>query len=176
MIFSVEPQVLADEQTSPEGFVTGRVSLVCRADGVPLPEISWLKDGCPLSRAVRELSRFHVTQRLIPGFRSHIPEAVESVLMIDDSVESDSGAYSCRATNELNAAYLPNPHQVKINSKMILKLGLHYTMTLTIYSCPSSSGHLQFSSSIPVSEWRKVSEQRELFQLCVPRWLDWTSL
>ena len=163
-----------DEQTSPKGFVTETVSLVCRADGVPLPEISWLKDGCPLSRAVGELSQFHVTQRLVPGSRSHVPEAMESVLTIEDSVESDSGAYSCRATNELNTAYLSNPYQVKINSKMILKLGLHYTMTVTIYSCPSSSGHLQFSST--VSERRKVSKQRELLQLCVPRWLDWTSL
>ena len=113
---SVEPQVL-NEQTDHEGFVTETVSLVCRADGVPLPEILWLKDGCPLSRTIEELPRFEITQRVGPGFRPHVLESVESVLMIENSVESDSGAYSCRATNTLNTTYLPTPHQVTVNSK-----------------------------------------------------------
>ena len=114
--FSVEPQVL-NEQTDHEGFVTETVSLVCRADGVPLPEILWLKDGCPLSQTIEELPRFQITQRVGPGFRPHVLESVESVLTIENSVESDSGAYSCRATNALNTTYLPTPHQVTVNSK-----------------------------------------------------------
>ncbi|CAI8042994.1 Hemicentin-1, partial [Geodia barretti] len=76
---TVEPQVL-NEQTDHEGFVTETVSLVCRADGVPLPEILWLKDGCPLSRTIEELPRFQITQRVGPGFRPHVLESVESVL------------------------------------------------------------------------------------------------
>ena len=114
----MEPQLLHNEQPNVVS-VRETVSLTCRADGVPLPEISWFKDGCPLSRAIEELSRFHVTQRVVPGFRAHVLEALESVLVIDDSTTADSGAYSCRATNELNTTYLAMPHQVTVNSKAI---------------------------------------------------------
>ena len=103
------------EPTHQEKFVRETVSLVCTADGVPPPEIFWLKDNCPLSQTTEHSPRFHVTQSVVPGFRSHVPDAVESVLTIEAISEGDSGAYSCRATNELDTAYSPASHQVTVN-------------------------------------------------------------
>ena len=95
------------------GFIHGTISLVCTADGVPLPDITWLKDGCPLPQL--QSTRFQITKTVVPGFRAHVPEARQSVLTVEESMEQDTGAYSCRATNELNTAYLPVAHQVTVH-------------------------------------------------------------
>ena len=119
---TAEPAVL-NATTNHMGFVHETISLGCTADGVPLPDITWLKDGCPLAQL--QATRFQITERVVPGFRAHVLEARESVLTIEESMEQDAGAYSCRATNELNTAYLPVAHQVTV-------LGMHANQLLFV--------------------------------------------
>ena len=106
---------MLDETTEFSGLVGRRFSLSCIADGVPLPDITWLKDDCPLTRHIKLSSRIQTTEHVIQGFRVHVPEAKESILTVEDSIEHDSGLYSCRATNTLGTASLPGAHQVAVN-------------------------------------------------------------
>ena len=132
-----------DATTNHVGFVHETISLVCTADGVPLPDIAWLKDDCPLAQL--QTTRFQITERVVPGFRAHIPEAKESVLTVEESTEEDTGAYSCRATNELNTAYLPVAHQVTVRgvyaNQYILHTckcnNLHTVAPVTVDTCSS---------------------------------------
>lgn len=117
-LITVEPKVF-DDPIHHDGFVTETISLMCRADGIPLPTtIVWLKDDCSLTQYIEHLARFQVTVSHSQGFRSHVPEAIESVLTISESMERDSGSYSCRATNEINTAYLPVEHKVIVNGNV----------------------------------------------------------
>lgn len=112
--------MVLDSAADYRGFVRETFSLVCTADGVPLPDITWLKYGCPITRHIEQSSRFQITERVVPGFREHVPEAKESVLTIEDSTEHDAGTYSCRATNTLNTAYLPVAHQITVDGTFLL--------------------------------------------------------
>ena len=115
--FSAGPAVL-DQSIIYRGLVKGRISLTCTADGVPLPDIVWLKDDCPLSAHIAQSNRFLVTEAVVPGFRVHVPEARQSNLTIVDSTEKDGGEYSCWATNEIDYAYLPAPYHVTVDGKL----------------------------------------------------------
>ena len=114
-----------DETTEYRGFVGETFSLSCTADGVPLPDITWLKDDCPLTRHIELSSRFQTIEHVIPGFRGHVPEAKESILTVKESMEHDSGFYSCRATNTLSTISLPGVHQVTVNGTGIIPSLLH---------------------------------------------------
>lgn len=116
---------MLDETTEYGGFVGGTFSLSCVADGVPLPDITWLKDDCPLTWHIEFSSRIQTTERVISGFRAHVPEAKESVLTVEESMEHDSGSYSCQATNALNTVYLPSAHQVTVNGTVTTPQPLH---------------------------------------------------
>ena len=118
LVFTREAEpVIVNAAMDYSGIVRETISLKCTADGVPLPDITWLKDGCPLSQHIQQSSRFQVSERTIPGFRVHVPEAKESVLTIEESTEQDAGTYSCRATNEVNTTYLPVAHQVTVDGE-----------------------------------------------------------
>ena len=118
LLSPAEPAVL-DQGVTYRGFVNEMISLTCTADGVPLPDIVWLKDGCPLSAHIAQSNRFLVTEAVVPGFRVHVPGAIQSNLTILDSTEKDGGDYMCRATNEIDTAYLPAPHQVVVDGTLI---------------------------------------------------------
>lgn len=126
-VVTAEPVVL-DGKTDYRGFVGETFSLSCIADGVPLPDITWLKNDCPLTWHIELSSHIQTTERVIPGFRVHVPEAKESVLTVEESTEHDSGSYSCRATNTLNNAYLPRAHKVTVNGKATTPLMLHMSV------------------------------------------------
>ena len=100
---------------SHRGFITEQIVLSCTADGVPLPDIVWLKNGCPLSTHIAQSTRFTVTETVVDGFRVHVPEAKQSILTITNSKESDGGEYTCRARNKIDTAYLSTPHTVAVN-------------------------------------------------------------
>ena len=112
---SVEPSV-KNQGLNYRGVVKGRISLSCVADGIPLPDIVWLRDGCPLSSGIRS-SRLKITETVVGGFRRHVPEAMQSDLTIHDSAVKDGGIYTCRATNSLSRAYMSTPHQVTVDGE-----------------------------------------------------------
>ena len=107
-------------------------SLSCTADGVPLPDITWLKDDCPLTRHIKLSSRIQITEHVIPGFRVNVSEAKESILTVEDSMERDSGFYSCRATNTLSTTSLPGAHQVTVNGTGTIPYLLHTSTLMSI--------------------------------------------
>ena len=114
-LFTLAAPVILVQPVSHRGFVTEQIVLSCTADGVPLPDIVWLKNGCPLSTHIAQSTRFMVTEKVVAGFRFHVPEARESTLTLTNSKESDGGEYTCRARNEIDAAYLSTPHSVTVN-------------------------------------------------------------
>ena len=115
---SVAPTVM-DQAINYRAIIQETISLTCIADGVPLPDIVWLKDGCPLSVHISQSSQLNITESIVPGFRAHVPEAKQSILTIKDISGKNEGAYSCRATNVIDSAYLPVSHQVIVDSKPV---------------------------------------------------------
>ena len=74
-------------QTINEG---GIASFNCQASGEPLPTISWYFNGVALDDS--NTAKYTITDRLLPN-------ANMSVLNIMDVESSDSGTYTCNATN-----------------------------------------------------------------------------
>uniref|UniRef100_A0A8C3PW12 Hemicentin 1 n=1 Tax=Chrysolophus pictus TaxID=9089 RepID=A0A8C3PW12_CHRPC len=83
--FSVVPPNIAGDLQLPENISTvekNPISLVCEASGIPLPSITWLKNGCgcPSNNCVF----------LAPGGR---------ILRLTHTTVSDGGHYTCVVTN-----------------------------------------------------------------------------
>ena len=74
-------------QTINEG---GIASFNCQASGEPLPTISWYFNGLALDDS--NTAKYMITDRMLPN-------ANMSVLNIMDVESSDSGTYTCNATN-----------------------------------------------------------------------------
>ena len=69
--------------------ITEAVSFTCSASGIPLPDISWFKDGSPLDPGI------NITQ-------STNGTSLTSVLVLNDLVLSDAGQYSCNASHPIS--------------------------------------------------------------------------
>ncbi|XP_009996158.1 PREDICTED: hemicentin-1 [Chaetura pelagica] len=81
----VPPSIVGSEMPSEVSVLLGEsIQLVCHADGVPTPRLQWLKDGKPV--ASDDLQRIRVT-----------PDG--STLNIFRALSSDTGKYTCVATN-----------------------------------------------------------------------------
>ena len=75
-------------------------SLECRADGLPLPFIVWLKDD---RLVLSSQDKIQIqTNRISRGLRTILDESVSSVLTITNLNPSDSGFYKCRAANNFS--------------------------------------------------------------------------
>uniref|UniRef100_H0WC62 Hemicentin-1 n=1 Tax=Cavia porcellus TaxID=10141 RepID=H0WC62_CAVPO len=77
----VPPNIMGEEQNI-SVLISQPVELLCQSDAVPLPTLTWLKDGRPLLKK--------------PGLS--ISEN-GSVLKIEDTQVQDTGRYTCEATN-----------------------------------------------------------------------------
>ena len=73
--------------------ISETVSFVCSASGIPLPDISWYKDGSLLD---------NVTNNITETFNG--TSSITSVLMLDNLVLSSAGEYSCNASNDFNGS------------------------------------------------------------------------
>lgn len=71
--------------------VGGNVPLMCTARGYPLPQVTWLRGGMPLTRGIN----INITSSDIS------PTSVMSVLDLYDLQISDTGVYQCMAENTL---------------------------------------------------------------------------
>ncbi|OPJ77524.1 hemicentin-1 isoform B [Patagioenas fasciata monilis] len=81
----VPPNIVGSEMPTEVSVLLGEsIQLVCDADGVPTPVVQWLRDGKPL--ASDDLQRIRVT-----------PDG--STLNVASALGSDTGKYTCVATN-----------------------------------------------------------------------------
>ena len=75
----------------------GSISFHCLADGHPLPEISWLRNGSLVDFTLQKrLSvNFNTTENSM--FRPHVPQALLSTLSISNVQLGDAAEYTCQA-------------------------------------------------------------------------------
>ncbi|XP_019852845.1 PREDICTED: uncharacterized protein LOC100634318 [Amphimedon queenslandica] len=99
-IISVSPQLLNTIGEERKINVGETVSFNCTADGVPVPDLVWRKDG---KYIIPEANRRNTSSsEPTDGFRiNDIPQVKQrtSELIITDLTVSDTGKYSCRADN-----------------------------------------------------------------------------
>uniref|UniRef100_A0A671W9G0 Hemicentin 1 n=1 Tax=Sparus aurata TaxID=8175 RepID=A0A671W9G0_SPAAU len=105
-LFPVPPSIIGQVEV-PENVsvvVKNPVALSCEASGIPLPAITWLKDGRPIkaSSSVRnpvpEIKWLKDGQLLVPD-RRHQVLSHGRFLQISLAQVSDTGRYSCQASN-----------------------------------------------------------------------------
>ena len=80
------------------GTVNNTVTFTCVADGHPLPNIGWFKDG----EELRDISKYFPSNDVSKGFRmSDYPGIMQvtSNLIIRDLQTADSGTYMCQANS-----------------------------------------------------------------------------
>uniref|UniRef100_A0A669QE89 Hemicentin 1 n=1 Tax=Phasianus colchicus TaxID=9054 RepID=A0A669QE89_PHACC len=83
--FSVVPPSIAGDLQLPENISAvekNPISLVCEASGIPLPSITWLKNGWPVTS--------NTSVRILSGSR---------ILRLTHTTVSDGGHYTCVVTN-----------------------------------------------------------------------------
>ena len=71
----------------------GQCCVSCSVDGIPYPDVRFMKEWRPLS----ELSRFTVQQSL--------DDIHKWTLTIDNAISADAGTYMCAAENVAGKAY-----------------------------------------------------------------------
>ena len=95
---------------------TSVVNLFCSVTGLPIPSITWLKNGQPVDTTD---SRVRVTINP-PGFIPNEEDAefglISSTLLVQDLELSDAGSYVCQAENTgaLNTNFTVNSNQANI--------------------------------------------------------------
>ena len=72
--------------------VADSVALSCTAAGIPAPQMTWFKDGLPLSNG------YNITEERFSNSSNYF---TVSVLNLCDLQLSDSGEYSCTASNTI---------------------------------------------------------------------------
>ncbi|EDV21987.1 uncharacterized protein TRIADDRAFT_59531 [Trichoplax adhaerens] len=87
----------SNEKTGLQKVVFDVQSINCTAQGSPLPQIIWMKDGSPLS----ETEQIKVQVNLLSTV------SIKSTLNFLSLQPADSGLYSCQALNEFNDAQPP---------------------------------------------------------------------
>ncbi|NXL77816.1 HMCN1 protein, partial [Leptocoma aspasia] len=88
----VPPSVVGSEMPSEVSVLLGEsVQLLCNATGVPTPDVQWLKDGKTVRRTLNKLTV------LCDGPCRVNPDG--STLNISTALTSDTGKYTCVATN-----------------------------------------------------------------------------
>lgn len=93
------------------------ISFTCTADGFPLPNITWYRDGLPLQIKLDNCERFKVTQRTVHGFRKEGVRATQSVLTVIDLLKQDGRNYSCRAYNAIGlGTFLVESYQLFVDT------------------------------------------------------------
>lgn len=106
--YAVPPGVDRVEPVEPVTVVQGSlVTLTCEAHGFPLPTLTWMKDGQPLS--------LH---------RNLLLDGQETRLQLPDVARSDEGLYSCVASNQAGSS-----------TKSFNLTVLGRTITALIFSC-----------------------------------------
>ena len=86
------PEISSSEQTYVTNETTSAV-FQCSVTGIPAPSISWYRNGVPLAHS--RVSVGSPSQQLLSSDLYQVTQT----LTITETVDSDSGNYSCMGTN-----------------------------------------------------------------------------
>ena len=108
MFYSSVPATILEDPIRDSAFAPDPVSVMCRASGLPVPTITWMRTAMDGSQTV-----------LFPS--SNITEQDDGVtrastLYINSTSIMDTGNYSCRAVNEFGNV-ISDPVEVVIYGK-----------------------------------------------------------
>ena len=131
------------------------MSLSCTADGLPIPSIQWLKDGCLLQTELND--RFFITEEVVSDHVYNLAETTRSTLTLFELNSVDSGVYTCQVYNGIGlVAVLEEPYSFMIpRGKLYYELGIIITTTsdmficLLLYISTHSCGRLLCQLSLP---------------------------
>lgn len=87
-----EPTMILDSPEDTIADIGDSQTFTCIATGVPLPTITWSKDGSPLDPGVNITVTTNGTQ------------SITSMLVFNSFLLSDAGQYSCNASNEVSGS------------------------------------------------------------------------
>ena len=97
------------------------VTFNCSADGIPIPQVSWQKDGLYLN--VNQQPRYSVITSTSTGFRSaQLPgvQQLDTTLTITNLKQHDQGLFSCIAQSaNTDPAVLQTAYQLVVNKRML---------------------------------------------------------
>jgi len=93
------------------------ITFMCTAEGAPLPTMVWIRDNQFLQT---ELSnRFQVVEETVQSVRSDVQYARRSILTLSNLTVTDSGFYTCRASNGYRVpSFLTQPYQLIVRPGM----------------------------------------------------------
>ncbi len=116
---AVRAAVVDDIVQIPPVSTGGSTTLLCRADGIPLPSIQWFHDTIIIDTYYLP-AKISVRQNIGEEIRPSIMISVMSELTISNVVEDDSGNYSCTASNDIGLAdTLELPYQLTVLPRII---------------------------------------------------------
>ena len=103
----------------------GNISLSCTADGLPIPNIQWFKDGRLLQTELND--RLFVTEEVVLDRVYNLAETARSTLTLFELNSVDSGEYTCRAYNEIGlVAVLREPYSLIVPRGKLYNLSFHH--------------------------------------------------
>ena len=101
---------------------TETVTFECTATGIPAPNITWNRNGVELSG-----DRVSVSNPTPASYNRSDGEVVQFVtrtLSLPNTVDGDSGTYTCNATN--NAGMDSEPFELVVQSEFVARI-FHYS-------------------------------------------------
>ena len=121
----IAPPLIKDAPNSNQSVLKdGTISFTCVASGVPLPTISWYKDGSPLITDLE--GHLEIIQTSVEGF-SDFDNTVESVLTIHSVGVGDAGYYGCKGGSAAGETELTNQYHL-ILGPILMNPGGEYSV------------------------------------------------
>ena len=127
---AVEP--LVQNYTDGENFTIEEeksITFQCIADGIPVPNIIWTRNG----ELVSFNPRFTVAAVIMRApYRPNITQALQSSLTVTRALSADTGDYFCTADNSAGRDFLPVPFVLNVTASEFLiqnklNVSLEYT-------------------------------------------------
>lgn len=135
--------------------VSESLALTCTAAGIPAPEITWFKDDILLTDEA-----YNITERQFSNDSSHY---TVSVLNLCDLQLSDSGEYSCTASNTITEGRVTDTRSFMLEAQGELAPSCgHHTSCLPPHSLP------QHHCSTRQPDCQRVHSSRALLQCVWP--------
>ena len=124
-LFSTANTTVFDYPLDTSVDITETVTFSCSASGIPLPDITWYKDGTPLDTLVENIT---VT--------TNSTTSVTSVLVLSQLVLMDAGQYSCNASDPESGTDIRH-FTLTLQSKETINIAMSGLYSVLIRCCLS---------------------------------------